>query len=337
MIAGHGDDIQGAGQVRINMSSNVPMYVDHSGLYAHLSQCLPQVCHYPEPVPMTLEAQLAARMGLDATQVMVTNGATEAIYLVAQAHAGHCSAILQPTFSEYADAASMHGHRVEHLHAWPAHLYDDVQMVWMCNPNNPTGQVWAKGDVIDLIERYPGVVFVIDQSYEHFTTLPLLQAAEAVRYPNVILLHSMTKQFCVPGLRIGYITACTQLTDRICRCRMPWSVNQMAISGAQYLMAHADHYRIDVPALMRERERTARMLQETRLVEVYPSDSHILLCRLRIGRAAALKEYLLQHHGILIRDACNFRGLDDGHFRIAVQNETENRALVDGIIAFACE
>ena len=133
---------------------------------------------------------------------------------------------MQPTFSEYADACRMHGHRVTSLYRLPAEsegyrLPEEVRMLWLCNPNNPTGTVVEKEYLATLISHNPQVCFVIDQSYEFFTLRPLFSAAEAAEFPNVLLLHSMTKRYAVPGLRLGYVTGAPHLLHRLRTNRMP--------------------------------------------------------------------------------------------------------------------
>lgn len=107
MLNGHGDDLQRYKNIRINFSSNVYNHFNHDGLFAHLAACLPRVVNYPEPAPVSLERKLASMLDLNPAEVMVTNGATEAIYLIAQAFQGAASSILQPTFAEYQDACRM--------------------------------------------------------------------------------------------------------------------------------------------------------------------------------------------------------------------------------------
>ena len=199
MIEGHGDDAYKYKAIKINFSSNVYNHVDHSGLRQHLFRQMESIRTYPEPEPYTLEARLADRHALPAASVCVTNGATEAIYLIAQTFRGTNTAILMPTFSEYADACRMHGHRVTSLYRLPAEsegyrLPEEVRMLWLCNPNNPTGTVVEKEYLATLISHNPQVCFVIDQSSEFFTLRPLFSAAEAAEFPNVLLLHSMTKR-----------------------------------------------------------------------------------------------------------------------------------------------
>ncbi len=330
MIDGHGDDAYKYGAIRMNFSSNVYNHVDHEGLHRHLSHRMACIHAYPEPVPYSLEKELAEHLHLLPEEVCVTNGATEAIYLLAQAFGNCTSAVRMPTFSEYADACRLHGHRVVSFYR-PDGFPGEAGLAWLCNPNNPTGEVWEKASLLRCMEAHPQTVFIIDQSYESFTLKPLLSVTEAVRYPNVILLHSMTKQFAVPGLRLGYMTACGGLLCRIRSWRMPWSVNQLAVEAGHYLLRHADEYAVDIPLLLKEKDRLATSLQAIGGMDVWPSDTHFLLVHLRVGTAAALKTYLATEYGILIRDASNFEGLDGHFFRIATQTPAENDELVEGI------
>ena len=331
MIEGHGDDLYKYGKKIVsNFSSNVYNRIDHSGLYQRLNERLSTICSYPEPMPYSLESEIARRYSLTPRQVCVTNGATEAIYLIAQVFQGRISAVLGPTFSEYADACRVHRHKVKPFYSLDA-LPEDAELVWICTPNNPTGEVRNKEDLKALVDSHPDKLFIFDQSYEYFTLKSLLGIKEAASFPNVILLHSMTKQYAIPGLRVGYFTASEGLTDDV-RCRrMPWSVNSLAIEAAKYLLEEGDGISADIPQLLAERERLTNLLLATGMLEIWPTDTHYMLIKLRMGKAAALKDFLAVNHGILIRDASNFEGLDERFFRIATQTPEENDKLVKAI------
>lgn len=331
MIEGHGDDLYKYGKKIVsNFSSNVYNRIDHSGLYQRLNERLSTICSYPEPMPYSLESEIARRYSLTPRQVCVTNGATEAIYLIAQVFQGRISAVLGLTFSEYADACRVHRHKVKPFYSLDA-LPEDAELVWICNPNNPTGEVRNKEDLKALVDSHPDKLFIFDQSYEYFTLKSLLGIKEAASFPNVILLHSMTKQYAIPGLRVGYFTASEGLTDDV-RCRrMPWSVNSLAIEAAKYLLEEGDGISADFPQLLAERERLTNLLLATGMLEIWPTDTHYMLIKLRMGKAAALKDFLAVNHGILIRDASNFEGLDERFFRIATQTPEENDKLVKAI------
>lgn len=347
MIEGHGDDLYKYGNIVANFSSNVYNEVNHSLLWEHLKGRMECMVSYPEPQPYTLEAEIAGRSGVEPGNVCVTNGATEAIYLVAQRYAGSRSVIFVPAFSEYGDACKIHRHKV--VGACSLDEIDRlcnagaVDMVWICNPNNPTGIVQPKGGLAALVERYPEVVFVVDQSYEFFTLKEVFTAAEGASYGNMILLHSMTKRYAVPGVRLGYMTACKGLLDQIRGIRMPWSVNAFAIETGLFLLHNDISKSTDISVLLER----ARMLGERiaslgggGFFEVGETHTHYMLVKIvgelgyreeKSSSAAVLKEHLARRWGILIRDASNFATLGQGHFRIATQTDAQNGMLIKAL------
>lgn len=320
-----------------NFSSNIYSHADLQGLHDFLKGRLEVIGNYPAPDASQLEKVLANELHIEADEVLVTNGATQAIYLIAQAFAGSKSAVFQPTFSEYADACRMHGHIVKSLFLLPSAregwlLPEDVRIFWLCNPNNPTGQVVPLEELHLLLEHNPQVLFVIDQSYEDFTLKYLLTEREALERGNVLLLHSMTKRFAVPGLRIGYVTGDAALLHRLRTHQMPWAVNALALEAGKWLLQQGA---LCVPgsltAYLKETARLRDRLQALGALEVWDTDTHFMLVRLRMGKASALKEWLMCEKGILIRDASNFEGLGDSYFRIATQDPAENDLLVESI------
>lgn len=338
MIKGHGDDIYQYGRpIVANFSSNIYSHADLQALKEFLKGRLEVIGSYPAPDASRLEKVLANELHIEADEVLVTSGATGAIYLIAQSFAGSKSTVFQPTFSEYADACRMHGHQVKSLFLLPsAHegylLPEEVRMLWLCNPNNPTGQVVPLEELRLLLEHNPQVLFVIDQSYEDFTMKYLLSEREALERGNVLLLHSMTKRFAIPGLRLGYVTGDSALLQRLRNHQMPWVVNALALEAGEWLLQHGN---VCVPksldAYLKETARLRERLQSLGALEVWDTDTHFMLVRLRMGKASALKEWLIQEKGILIRDASNFEGLDDTYFRVATQDPEENDLLVESI------
>lgn len=321
MIAGHGDDAARWPGVEVDFASNV-LRADHSQLFAYLREQLPLLSRYPEADCRTAEQAVADYHGVRAEEALLTAGATAAVYLIAQAWRGGRSHILQPTFAEYADACRLHGHEmVESAEA--------ADLVWRCQPNNPTGSVDAESLLEDKAFRTSrSATWILDHSYAAFTTRPLLSAREAVRRGDVLIMHSLTKRFGLPGLRMGYVVGAEALIARVRAQRMPWSVGALAQGAVGWLLSHEQLYPIDAEAISRERRRVSKAL-EAMGIAVCPSDCHMLLCRLPEGESASeLKGWLLQEHGLLIRDASNFAGLTAAHFRIALQRREENDRLL---------
>ncbi|MCD8292343.1 MAG: pyridoxal phosphate-dependent class II aminotransferase [Prevotellaceae bacterium] len=340
MIEGHGDDsYKYSRAITADFSSNIAPYVDLAPLEEYLCGCMGGIGNYPEPEPYGLETLIATRHGLHVDEVTVTNGATEAIYLIAQTFRDRRSLVLQPTFSEYADACRINGHKVSALYQLPGapqghRLPADTDLCWLCNPNNPTGGVIDKAVLTEIVACNPQVCFVIDHSYEDFTMSPLLSVKEAAAFPNVLLLHSLTKRYAIPGLRVGYVTGNAPLLVRLRAHRMPWSVNRLAIEAGCYLLERGLPRLVDLGRYLQETARLAARLKALGGMDVWDTHTHFMLVRLRVGKASALKAYLVREHGMLIRDASNFEGLDDRFFRITTRRPDENDRLVDAIAVF---
>jgi threonine-phosphate decarboxylase len=273
---------------------------------------------------------LAEKNDVQRFNILVTNGAVDAIYLIAQAFRGKKSSIITPTFSEYEDACRINEHRLSFVSSL-SQVDKDAELIWLCTPNNPNGSVYRKQYLNKFITEHPDTYFIIDQSYEVFTDKQYtFTISEALAHKNVILLHSMTKSYAIPGLRLGYITACDELVKRVGVFCMPWSVNQLAIEAGKYLLKKGK-IGFDLTAYLTETNRLMTELNAIESLVVLPTNAHFFLCKLTNRKAADLKQYLIDKHGILIRDAANFRGLDERYFRIATQSPEENNRLIEAI------
>lgn len=329
MINGHGDDIYGKTIVS-NFSSNIYSGFDTFGLDAYLSEHIASIHSYPEPDAASLAQLLADMHNVQSFNIMVTNGATEAIYLIAQTFRRKKSTIITPTFSEYEDACRINNHRLSFISSL-SQIKDNTELTWLCNPNNPTGSVYNKEYLGKFISTHPDVLFIIDQSYEAFTDPQYtFTVREGAKYDNAIILHSLTKSFAIPGLRLGYITACKEIIEKLTDSRMPWSVNALAIEAGKYLLKQGKTS-FDLKACLAETNRFMTELNYIEGMAVLPTNTHFFLCELFEKKASDLKQYLIEKYYILIRDAANFRGLDEHFFRVATQSPEENDNLVKAI------
>ncbi len=334
MITGHGDDAyRYGGRVTRNFSSNIFTHADLAPLRGFLASRLGDIATYPEPEPLSLERKIAEREGISADCVAVTGGATEAIYLAALAFRHLTPVIFTPTFSEYESASRIHAvHEPQFVNTPQPIKGMKNALYWLCNPNNPTGNVVGK-DVLNALASQDGAVVVVDQAYEDYTTEPLLTDKDAISMGNVLLLHSLTKRYCIPGLRIGYAVGAQPLINRLKSVRQPWSVNALAIAAARDFLLDKKPF-ADAEKLCAEAQWLNKELNSIEGVTAYPTKTNFMLCRLQSATASQLKEWLVDNRGILIRDASNFRGLDAQYFRVAAQNRSDNEALVAAIKDF---
>ncbi len=327
MTEGHGDDIYRYGdRVIINFSSNIFGRVNHSGLLKYLYDRGEDILHYPDPVCNSLESRIAGTLSVSSDKVMVTNGVTECIYMLAQAFSGKKTAILVPAFREYQDACNMYGVDVCFVDTLD-NVPEDVDSVWICSPSNPEGKVVDHSLLLEFITAREKCVVIVDQAYADYTSEQVLSPAECVQAGNVVMLLSFTKRFAVPGLRIGYAVGAVSLIEPL---RKPWSVNCMAMAAAEYLLAHRGEYLIDAVTLHSEALRISGAFRNLG-IDVSDTDCNFVLCKLPFGTAGQLKEFLLSEYGILIRDASNFETLTPAHFRVAAQTAVENDLLIKGV------
>lgn len=335
MLFGHGDDFYNSqNEVKINFSSNVWHGANLEKLKDHMTEQFDKLTRYPEPDAATLKRLLARRYELNENNLVVTNGSITAFYLLAQAWRGAKSMIAVPSFSEYEDACRLHGHE---LSFFPTS--DDLSELslegqdfcWICNPNNPDGKLIHRTELLALIGANRQTTFIIDQAYVAFTTEDMLKPTDVKNHPNLILVQSISKAYNIPGLRIGYLIASPEKTAEINKYIIPWSVNAFAIEASKYILIHPAQFTLPIRKWQRETAELIYQLTKLDGLEVQPTATTFFLVRLKKGTAASLKQYLWDNHGILIRDASNFRGLDETYIRLSTQTTAENLVLVDAV------
>lgn len=335
MIYGHGDDTYRYGEkVKVNFSSNIYQKADLTELKQYLATRLDAIGNYPEPEPKELEELIAEKLEIPASMVMVTNGANEAIYLIAQLYRGWASVIPQPTYTEYADACRMFDHIISYERTDELNILPEDRIYWICNPDNPTGNVMLKSLLAYVIKKHPRYLHVIDQSYADYTLQPMLKPKELLDCYNVMILHSLSKKYCIPGLRLGYMTASPIIIERLRDIRQPWTVNTLAIEAGKWLIKNDPKVIPDIKDYIAEAQRLHDELQAIDGIMVMDTKTHYMLVNIDWATSLELKNWLIENHGILIRDASNFHGLDTHCFRVAAQSPEENNALINAIKEF---
>ena len=335
MIYGHGDDTYRYGEkVKMNFSSNIYQKADLTELKQYLATRLDAIGSYPEPEPKELEELIAEKLEIPSSMVMVTNGANEAIYLIAQLYRGWASVIPQPTYTEYADACRMFDHVISYERTDELDILPEDRIYWICNPDNPTGNVMLKQLLAYVIKKHPRYLHVIDQSYADYTLQPMLKPKELLDCYNVMILHSLSKKYCIPGLRLGYMTASPIIIERLRNIRQPWTVNTLAIEAGKWLIKNDPKVIPDIKDYITEAQRLHDELQAIDGIMVMDTKTHYMLVNIDWTTSLELKNWLIENHGILIRDASNFHGLDAHCFRVAAQSPEENDALINAIKEF---
>jgi threonine-phosphate decarboxylase len=296
-----------------------------------------------------LRSAAAAFYGVDPEQIIAANGAVELIYLLAQVLRPRTVLVLGPTFKEYEIACRLQGASVKHFRLPPRQDFlpdlpqliratRGVDLVWLCNPNNPTGSLTPPGVLQPFLEhcRAQGIFLVVDESFLlfHPRWRQLTCIPEAVADGGVLVLQSLTKFYGIPGLRIGCGIGSAGVIWRLLPYQPPWHVNGLAQAAAGVAFEAGDYARRTVSLVRRERHFLASSLAELRLVrKVYPSAANFLLLELQPPANAPGVWEQLARRGVLVRDCSNFDWLGDRFIRVAVKDRERNTLLLERLKA----
>ncbi len=285
---------------------------------------------YPGDDEEPLRGCLAQRADVSPNLVVLGNGSAELMWLIAIAalRAGDRVGIVGPTFGEYARAVRVVG-------ATPIEVSDprdaiSVRALFVCNPNNPSGQYRGPAEIEHLLEEQPDRLLVLDEAYAPFVDNRWRSEA-LLELGNLVILRSMTKDQALPGLRLGYLLAAPEVASAVDAVRPPWSVNAGALRAGLAALepdaeAHVQHARVLVG-------RSRHLLTEglTHLgFEVEPSMANFVL--VHVGDSARFRRALLPH-GLVVRDCASF-GLPSS-VRIACRLPAECQRLIETVARIA--
>jgi threonine-phosphate decarboxylase len=328
----------------IDMSSNVNPLGPPPGLLNYLKHHINAISTFPEVDGRQITELFADGGGIDSKRALAGNGTTQFIYSIPQALAVKRALIVGPTYSDYADAC--HLHRVQTLFATAqasknfrldidqieAHI-DHVDIVFICNPNNPTGSLISSHALKRLCRTYPQTIFVIDESYLPFVSGADTESMRQLDIGNLIVLISISKIFAIPGLRIGYIVSSTEIIQKFKRSHQPWCVNSLAQLAVRYLTANKDDADAFIEKTQRhifaERSRFFEALQNFSNLILFPSTTNFILARLPAGFDADRVSARLAQDKILVRNCQNFKGLSDRFIRISLKTSEANNLLAE--------
>jgi threonine-phosphate decarboxylase len=334
----------------IDFSANSNPYGPHPAVVAAVQAAVSAstLARYPDRDYLDLRAALAAVEGVTSDWVMAGNGANELIHVAALAVVtpGSRHLIVTPTFGEYAQAIGLRGGQVFEYRPTHPDLRGDVEAVaaliehlrpdsiWLCNPNNPTGQQWNAAELAYLrqLESAQRAWWVVDESYHHFAAAPVTLKSK-LESGNLIILRSLTKDMALAGLRLGYAMAAPPLLDLLRRVQPAWSVNALAqAAGIAALQPEVLAWRNESLEKVQQHARQLwSKLRELGLTVLPTSTPYGLV---KVGQAAEFRRNLLLA-GILVRDCTSF-GLPDC-IRAAARRPEENERLLTVIGAIVSD
>ena len=302
---------------------------------------------YPDTECTALRESLAERLGVSTAHILVGNGSTELIHLTARAYLNQpvrpepvegrfSAAIFTPTFGEFQAACSIQGANVLEITARESNEFawnienaariiaqHQPSLVFLCNPNNPTGHYLSEEEVREIASALPqDSLLLLDEAYLPFVdtrwnSLPLLDLG------NVALLRSMTKDFALTALRLGYMLAPPDVVQRVRAQQHSWSVNALAQAAGIAALSDTAHVE-DGRRAVQDAKRY--LIDELAALGLHfiPSAANFLL--VNVGSAKELRHTLLKRHHIIVRDCASF-GLPD-YIRIGIRTKEDCKRLV---------
>lgn len=341
----HGGDIYGVLQQRgqkeknwIDFSANInPMGMPES-LKRAMEESIEFIRHYPDPLCRELAHKISIAEGVREYEILCGNGAADLIFRLVYALKPKRVLLVAPTFLEYEEALKQVDAHIDYyflndkLEIEPGiveHIKKDTDMVFICNPNNPTGILTGVELLESILKKAKEVnsYLIMDECFLDFVSkkedYSLLSYIE--EHDNLFLLKSFTKMYGIPGLRLGYmIHNNVALLEKIRQAGQTWSVNTIAQRVGIAALMEEGFVEKTVTYVTKEREYLIQELEAMGLTVYRGHANYLLFYR---DNLEELYERLLER-GIIIRRCSNYMGLTKNHYRIAVRKHTENKYLI---------
>lgn len=342
----HGGDVTGYlerfGRQPLDFSANINPLGLPAPVRDAMRDAVDGCTRYPDPFCRALRRGLSARWELPENSFFCGNGAAEIFFRLAAVLRPKTALLLAPTFGEYEAALGQAGCALR-FHALDADedfalttrflddLTDDVEAVFLCNPNNPTGSTAPPALLAQIVRRCRqiGAWLVVDECFGDFlenaethTLRPFLD-----EYDRLVLVRAFTKLYAIPGARLGFcMSRNTALMDALHAAGQPWNVSVIAQAAGEAALGMED-YAAKTAAFVAARRGELSPALAALGLRVFPSEVNYLLFR---SRCADLPARLLPR-GVMVRDCANFRALEAGYCRVAVRGREENARLVQAL------
>jgi threonine-phosphate decarboxylase len=306
---------------------------------------LDNLVNYPDTECTELKQDISRYLKVDEDRIIVGNGASEVIFLLFEVLRPKKVLIPSPTFAEYSKAAVRCGADIEYFPLKEednfipdredlfSKLQAGVDALFLCNPNNPTSTLLTKSSLLEIIEYSSrrNVFVIIDEAFIELTAEANENSMAEVlsRFNNLFIIRAFTKLFAIPGLRLGYGLGGVETVKKMWEIKMPWSVNSLACSVGPVLEDKTGYMKKTREWIKEELEWFYDELVKIPGLKVFkPNTNFILLKILEEGLNVKILKDKMASKGILIRDASNFKFLNEKFFRIAIKDRERNTVFL---------
>ena len=328
----HGGDIYNYKEYDkiLDFSTNINPFGASENVIAAAQSVLKEIHHYPDSKCRALVRKIADYLELPESYILCGNGAADLIFSYVLAEKPKKALVTAPTFSEYEQALRTVGCDIHHIYLYTKddfevnenillNLTSDLDVVFLCSPNNPTGKKIPKNLLMQMFKCF----YEFLENPEEAT-----MQAEVKNCSQLVILRAFTKMHAIPGLRLGYILCRdNSLLERMQRVRQPWSVSTVAQAVGVAAIEEGARVEKTRQYITKERKRMELELESIGISYI-PSDANYIL--IYYEGKESLYEKLLEKN-ILIRDCQNYIGLKKGYYRIAIKRKEENDRLLTAL------
>ncbi|MEG0254161.1 MAG: threonine-phosphate decarboxylase CobD [Vagococcus sp.] len=348
MIGLHGGNIKEISEMYevsdteiIDFSANINPLGLSKKLLESFHTGIDQILHYPDLRYKELKTEIANYHHLKENTIFLGNGAAEVIYSLADVLSVKKLLLLAPTFSEYEDAFAHNNtsffyfktidnnFKVDITELMKAIEVETVDAICLCNPNNPTGTLIEKADMIKLVDycKVNKIKLIVDEAFMDFVSEEQSLSSELKNYSELFILRSLTKIFAIPGLRLGYLlTDNKEVLEKLEKRAVPWRINCFADLAGRESLKDREYLIKTLLFVNQERGFLEKGLSEFKEIQFVKSTTNFIFFEFK--QNVNLQKELLKRN-ILIRDCSNYKGLNGNYYRVAVRTREENQQLLE--------
>lgn len=342
----HGGNIYGFSEaerkVLIDFSANITPLGMPDEIREVIQDELEHALHYPDPDSDRLRCAIGEKYHIDHRQVICGNGAADIVYRFVYAAKPKTALVIHPTFVEYEEAMDCVGTTIK---SYPLNHHDfkikedfldyvtpELDAIFICNPNNPTGVLTDPGLLLDILKKAQEMdtYVVLDECFLDFEKEEdkYSMIHHLSDFSKLLILKSFTKMYGIPGVRAGYgLSSDIDLLKMMRHCGQSWPVSTMAVSAAVKALTLEDYHQAVIRYVDQERAYLETALGNLGIVYIQGHANYILI---HTEGMLDLYEQLLAKH-IMIRTCTNYTNLDGSYYRIAINRHEDNEKLIEAL------
>jgi len=353
----HGSDLESIEKVYgikkediVSFSANVNPLGISPKLKSTLSEQIDSIMSYPDREYTTLRKSIAEYVRTDIQNVIVGNGSTELISLFIHIKHPKKALIIGPTYSEYEREVSLGGgitlyYRLEEennfaldIHKLDIGLTSDVDLLVICNPNNPTSTAITRNEMRIILDicKQKGIFVMVDETYVEFAedVFKITSAPLTGYYNNIIILRGISKFFAAPGLRLGYaICGNVDLLKEMNQRKNPWTINSLAAIAGEIMFTDEGYIKDTRTLIANERDRICKILEGCKNVQYFTPTANFILIKILKEDVTSMDLFEAAiKKGLMIRDCSTFPFLNNKFIRFCFMTPALNDALLEVLL-----